>query len=144
MRRRGGQSGSALVELAGALILLVTLLTGTFETGYTFYTYENLVNAVRAGARYGSVAAQRSTNNIQLTDSVRNLVLYGDPHALAGKPVVPGLEPRAIEVNVQPASITVAVRGFVIDALFAKIPLDGRPTVTFPLMKQGEMGGVER
>ena len=31
------------------------------------------------------------------------------------------------------ATTTVTVRGFEIDALFSKIKLDGRPTVTFPL-----------
>ena len=132
MRRRR-QAGSALIELAGALILLVTLLTGIFQTGYSFYTYDVLVNAVRAGGRYASLAAPRSSNSAELSKAVRNLVVYGDPQAVAGKSIVPGLEPREVEVVLQPASVTVSVRGFVIDALFTKVRLDGRPTVTFPV-----------
>lgn len=132
MKRRNRQAGSALIELAGSLILLMTLLTGIFQTGYTFYTYENLVHAVRAGARYASLGVRGSNNDSEFATSVRNLVVYGDPKALGARPIVPGLTPEQVEVTFQPAAATVSVRGFVIDALFAKVRLDGRPTVTFP------------
>lgn len=134
MKQRDPQAGSALIELAGSLILLVTLLTGIFQSGYTFYTYENLVQAVRAGARYASLAPRGSSSDSEFAKSVRNLVVYGDPHAVDAKPIVPGLAPQQVEVTFEPASATVSVRGFVIDALFAKVRLDGRPTVTFPVM----------
>jgi hypothetical protein len=32
-----------------------------------------------------------------------------------------------------PDTSTVSLRGFEVDALFAKLKLDGRPTVTFPV-----------
>ena len=133
MRRRKHQRGSALIELAGALILLVTLLTGIFQIGYTFYTYENLIHAVRAGARYASLRAPGSGSDSAFAKSVRNLVVYGDPQATGAKPIVPGLAPEQVELTIQPSTATVSVRGFAIDALFAKVRLDGRPTVTFPL-----------
>jgi TadE-like protein len=133
MTRRDAQAGSALIELAGSLILLVTLLTGIFQSGYMFYTYENLIHAVRAGARYASLVPHSASNDSEFTKSVRNLVVYGDPHAVDARPIVPGLTPQQVEVILEPAAATVSVRGFVIDALFAKFRLDGRPTVTFPV-----------
>ena len=98
MKRRNRQAGSALIELAGSMILLMTLLTGIFQTGYTFYTYENLVHAVRAGARYASLGVRGSSNDSEFATSVRNLVVYGDPQARGGKPIVPGLAPEQVEV----------------------------------------------
>jgi Flp pilus assembly protein TadG len=138
MKRRRREAGSALIELAGSLILLATLLTGIFQSGYTFYTYENLVQAVRAGARYASLGARGSRNDSELAAAVRNLVVYGDPHAGAGKPVAPGLTTQQVQVILEPDSATVSVRGFVIDAVFAKVRLDGRPTVTFPVIAGAE------
>ena len=130
--RRNRQSGSALIELAGSLIVLATLLTGIFQAGYTFYTYENLIHAVRSGARYASLRAGASGGDV--TRSVQNLVVFGDPNPSANAPrTVPGLEPSNVELALEPAAATVSVRGYVIDALFAKVRLDGRPTVTFPI-----------
>ena len=137
MKRRNRQAGSALIELAGSLILLMTLLTGIFQTGYTFYTYENLVHAVRAGARYASLGVRGSSNDSEFATSVRNLVVNGDPQVRGAKPIVPGLTPEQVEVVFEPAAATVSVRGFVIDALFAKVRLNGRPTVTFPVTAEG-------
>jgi hypothetical protein len=66
--------------------------------------------------------------------SVQNLVVYGDPAPPSGAaPIVSGLTPASVEIVLGPATTTVTVRGFEIDALFSKIKLDGRPTVTFPL-----------
>ena len=41
-----------------------------------------------------------------------------------------------IEPSVPDAS-TVSLRGFEVDALFMKVKLDGRPTVTFPVTTRG-------
>ncbi len=54
MNRRG-QAGSALIEFAGSLILLTVMFAGIFELGYSFYTYGQLVSAIRAGARYAAL-----------------------------------------------------------------------------------------
>ena len=128
------ETGSALIEFAGALILLGTLLTGIFEIGYTLYTYESLVQAVRAGARYAALNAPRTASGSEFTKSVRNLVVYGDPSPDAkAKPIAAGLAPDQVDVLLEPAAATVSLRGFTIDAVFRKISLDGRPTVTFPV-----------
>jgi Flp pilus assembly protein TadG len=134
MTSRNRRAGTALIEFAGAMILLPTLLTVIFQLGYTFYTYENLIHAVRAGARYASLRASGSSGDPDFAKSVRNLVVYGDPQAAANaRPIAPGLAPENVELALQPATATVSLRGYAIDALFAKVRLDGRPTVTFPL-----------
>jgi len=132
MRKR---RGTALIEFAGSLILLSTMFAGIFQAGYTFYTYNTLVNAVRSGARYASrQPAGSSAANPEFVKSVQNLVVYGEPAPVAGsKPIVAGLTPARVEIILGPATTTVTVRGFEIDAVFSKIKLDGRPTVTFPL-----------
>src|SRR5712692_1252434 len=77
--------GSALVEFAGSLILLSIMFAGIFQTGYTFYNYNALVNAVRSGARYASLQPLGSSNtNPEFAKSVRNMVVYGEPAPAAG------------------------------------------------------------
>jgi hypothetical protein len=135
MKLRSGRRGTALIEFAGSLILLSTMFAGIFQASYFFYTYNTLVNAVRSGARYASrQPAGSSAANPEFMKSVQNLVVYGDPAPPSGAaPIVSGLTPASVEIVLGPATTTVTVRGFEIDALFSKIKLDGRPTVTFPL-----------
>lgn len=136
MRRR--ETGSALIEFSGSLILLGTLLTGIFQIGYTLYTYENLVHAVRAGARYAALGAPKLASDPEFARSVRNLVVYGDPKPEpSARPIAPGLAPDQVELQLERSAATVSLRGFAIDALFRKIQLDGRPTVTFPVATGG-------
>jgi TadE-like protein len=138
MTRRRARAGSALIEFAGSLIVLTAVFAGVFEIGYAFFTYGTLVNAVRAGARYSSSQQHGSIADPEVAKAVRNLVVYGDPappeHA---KPVVQGLTTENVEIINGPATSTVSLRGFEVDALFAKLKLDGRPTVTFPLASGG-------
>lgn len=131
MRRR---AGTALIEFAAALILLSGMFTGIFQVGYTFFTYTTLVNAVRAGARYASLQAPNSNvADPEFAKSVVNMVVYGDPRpAPSATPVVKGLAPDNVELTLGTSTATVSVRGFAIDALFTKVSLAGRPTVTFP------------
>jgi Flp pilus assembly protein TadG len=131
MRRR---AGTALIEFAAALILLSGMFTGIFQVGYTFVTYSTLVNAVRAGARYASLQAPNSNvADPEFAKSVLNMVVYGDPRpAPSARPVVRGLTPDNVQLTLGTSAATVSVRGFAIDALFTKVSLAGRPTVTFP------------
>jgi hypothetical protein len=151
MRRERGwendrsQAGSALIEFAGSLILLAVMFAGIFEIGYSLYTYGTLVTAVRSGARYlasqprGAGAASSVAPAVapSVAKAARNLVVYGDPappdHTL---PLVPGLTTEHVELINSASASTVSVRGFQIDALFLKVHLDGRPTVTFPVARE--------
>lgn len=52
LRRARGQEGSAAVEFAIVLPVLVLLLAGFFDFGWLFYWQHSVTNASRAGARY--------------------------------------------------------------------------------------------
>jgi len=137
MRRRAakrGQTGNALIEFAMSLLLLAMMFAGIFEIGYSFYAYGVLANAVRAGARYAALQPRGNAADPEAAKAVRNLVVYGDP-APDGRsqPIVAGLSTDHVELINDPASSTVSLRGFELDALFMKFKMDGRPTVTFPV-----------
>ena len=133
MRPKNARAGSALIEFAGSLILLSAVFAGVFQIGYTFYTYNSLINAVRAGARYASLLP-RGAADAEAAQAVRNLVVYGDPApGPDAKPVAPGLTVANVELVQEPGSSTVSLRGFELDAIFARLQIDGRPTVTFPV-----------
>jgi Flp pilus assembly protein TadG len=138
MKSRHGQTGSALVEFAGSLILLAAVFAGVFQIGYAFLTYGTLVNAVRAGARYSSLQQRGAVADPEVAKAVRNLVVYGDlAPSEHTKPLVRGLSTENVEIVNDSETSTVALRGFEVDALFAKLKLDGRPTVTFPVTSGG-------
>jgi hypothetical protein len=112
------------------LIIIFALFTGIFQFSYALSNYQALVNAVRAGARYASLHPAAP----QLAQSVRNVVVYGDPAPPANaKPVAPGLRPGDVDLILEPGTATVSVHGFELATVFSKIKLDGRPSVTFPL-----------
>jgi|SRR5580658_6142987 Flp pilus assembly protein TadG len=132
------QRGSALIEFAVSLILLAGVFVGVFQIGYAFLTYGTLVSAVRAGARYSALQQRGAAADPEVAKAVRNLVVYGDPApADHAKPVVQGLATANVEIVDGPDTSTVSLRGFEVDALFAKLKLDGRPTVTFPVIAGG-------
>jgi hypothetical protein len=134
MTRRRSQAGSALIEFAGSLILLAVMFAGIFEIGYSFYTYGELVAAVRAGARYAALQPRGPAADPAVAKAVRNLVVYGEPApADRSKPLIPGLTADHVELINSADASTVSLRGFELDALFMKVKLDGRPTVTFPV-----------
>ena len=141
MKSKNSRRGTALIEFAAALILLSGMFTGIFQVGYTFFTYGKLVNAVRSGARYASLKAPgESGADPEFAKTVANMVVYGEPRPAAGaKPVVKGLTPDNVELVLGTSAASVSVRNFEIDALFTKVKLVGRPTVTFPFT-----GGVSK
>jgi TadE-like protein len=135
---RRSEAGSALIEFAGSLILLAVMFAGIFEIGYSFYAYGTLVTAVRAGARYAALQPRGAGVDPTVATAVRNLVVYGDPaQADRSKPVVAGLTTEHVELISGPDASTVSLRGFEVDALFMKVKLEGRPTVTFPVTSRG-------
>jgi Flp pilus assembly protein TadG len=134
--KRDPRSGSALIEFAFSLMMLSAMFTGIFQVGFTFYSYNAVVNAVSAGSRYASLQPAGSADP-EFAKSVRNMVVYGDPAPAEGaKPIVRGLTPEHVTLILTPTTATVAIRDFEIDALFSKVKLDGRPTVTFPIRGQ--------
>jgi Flp pilus assembly protein TadG len=52
-RKRNGESGAELVELAVALPLLLILIAGIVDFGFLLQSFEVVTNAAREGARIG-------------------------------------------------------------------------------------------
>ena len=136
------ERGHAMLELAVSAGVMVSCLVGTFQFGYTFYTYNQLVTAVGNGARY---AAQRTYRKATDQDvergnaAIRNMVVYGDAQpATSAAPVVPKLTPDQVEVrwilagDGAPVSVNVAIKGYTMDAIFRSFTFEGRPSVEFP------------
>lgn len=139
MSGRQRQRGSALIETALAMLLLVSTFGGTFELGYAIYVYHTLVNAVQEGARYAAIRPYDSndaTPSPAFLTAVQNVVAYGNASG-SGSPVLPGLSRSNIHLLVGtdengPAQMTVTISGFTVSTFLRTIHLDGKPAVTFP------------
>jgi hypothetical protein len=147
------QKGHAMLELAACAGILVTCLAGTFQFGYTFYIYNQLVSAAGNGARY---AAQRTYRAATPDDvdrgkaAIRNMVVYGDAQPSAdAAPSIAGLTPDQVDVRWiapaaggAPASVDVSIRGYTVNAMFKSYTFDGKPFVEFPFI--GRYAPAER
>jgi Flp pilus assembly protein TadG len=108
--------GTAAIELALSLPVLVGLFLGTLRFGYSFYIYNELEQAVRAGARYASLrtyASRTETPDPAYADAVRNVVVYGNP-AGGTQAVAPGLTGACVFITMQmrnsaPSAVTVYI-----------------------------------
>ena len=137
-RTKRRESGHAMIELACSAGLMVTCLAGTFQFGYTFYIYNQLVTAIGNGGRYAATRTYRAEPE-KFERAVRNMVAYGDAQPAAdAQPVVAGLSPDRIDVRVvkdergTPSAINVSIREFTVDAVFKTFTFSGRPGVEFP------------
>src|ERR1700676_1323129 len=109
MRRRAGErghgtreQGHAMLELAISAGVMVSCLVGTFQFGYTFYSYNQLVTAVGNGARYAAQRTYRTgSEDVERENAaIRNMVVYGDAQASPeAAPVVPKLTPAEVDVR---------------------------------------------
>ena len=140
------QKGHAMLELAACASVLVACLTGTFQFGYTFYVYNQMVTAVGNGGRYASGRTYRAASPKDIekgTEAIRNMVVYGDPHpAPDAQPVVPDLKCEEVDVkwnfsNDKPGApefVEVAIGRHQINALVGSFTFAGRPRVVFPYL----------
>ena len=123
-----------MLELAISAGVMVTCLGGTFQFGYTFYVYNQLVSAVGDGGRYASVRPKSGDLESDKT-AIRNMVVYGESKpAPNASPVVRGLTPEQVDVEyVQDGgAVRVAIQKYKVDALFGEFEFSGRPGVEFP------------
>ncbi len=77
-----GESGTALIEFAIVLPLLITILFGTIEFGLLMFNKQVLTNASREGARYGIVSTTPRHSETEITTQVNkycadHLVTFG-------------------------------------------------------------------
>src|SRR5579864_6660512 len=143
-RRWGNRAGSAILELALGSTILVTVFTSAFQYGYIFYQYNGLENAVANGAHYAALRPydqQCSTPSSTYSDSVKNMVVFGDPTGTNTTPVVKNLTTGNVTVTIgsvgsagttfTPTSVTVAITGYTINAVVGSFTLTGKPSVTY-------------
>ena len=69
-----GDRGSALIELAVSLPLLIAILAATIDFARVFYTGVALSNAARAGAQYGAHSLGRSGGTANMQTAAVNSV----------------------------------------------------------------------
>jgi Flp pilus assembly protein TadG len=134
MRRAARTRGSAMVEMTLAMPLLVVLFLGIWEFGYACYLYNDVEQAVRAGARF---ASGYNRHQAQWEQAVQNMVAYGTP-AGGTKTIIPGLNP-ATHVKVatdwdpkgNPLRVRVAIDGYSVGT-FGMITLHNKPQMELP------------
>jgi Flp pilus assembly protein TadG len=148
-RHKNSQGGNVLIEFALGSILLVTMFTGTFRYGYSFYLYNTLESSVRAGAQFAQQAAYGSaTTDLPscYADPIRNIVIYGDPNATSGTPLLPGLGTGNVSVTMTfssgaPAIVTVGISSYTLDGILGSTTLINKPQVTMPYIGRWSPAG---
>ena len=89
------EKGQALLEFAAVTLVFFTLAFGIIEFGRALWTWNTIVQATRAGARYAAVALPTGNDS-----EIKKVVVYNDPNATAGTtPVVPGLTEANVTVQ---------------------------------------------
>jgi hypothetical protein len=142
------ERGHAMLELAISAGVMVTCLVGTFQFGYTFYVYNQLVSAVGNGGRYAAVRTYRGGSEQDIESgnrAIRNMVVYGDPEpGLDAAPVLAKLTPEQVDVRWimdekgAPSAINVSIHEYSVDAVFKTFTFTGRPGVEFPYVGRKE------
>ena len=128
-----------MIEFALASILMITLCGGIFQFGYSIFVYTSLISQVRSAARYAAAASYTSTTSTPAqaySTAVKNVVVYGSPDASTGTPVVPGLTPSNVQIQMTmngttAREVTVRIVNYSVDALFGTITFNQKPSVTF-------------
>ena len=108
------QQGTAMVEFALILPMLLILTFTVTELGRAFYQYNVLAKSVREAARYLSVRAA----GVDVAKA-KNIIVYGKPGG-GSSPVVPGLslsnvpDPVWSSAGTFPAfnTVTVSITGY--------------------------------
>jgi len=142
---RKAQRGNAFIEFALAAGILLPVMAGTFQFGYTFYTYNLLQSAVSNGGRYAAYRTYRclagQTDVNKFRQAVQNMTVYGTPApASSSVPVVKGLKPSDVEVlftltaTQVPTAVTVRIKTFTVNGIFGKYTFNGYPTYTVPYL----------
>jgi Flp pilus assembly pilin Flp len=71
----GNEEGAAVVEFALVLPILLLIIFGIIDFGRAFYTVNNIISAVREGARYGAIlsAPMSTAGQQEIRDRVRSV-----------------------------------------------------------------------
>ena len=138
-----------MIEFALSAMVLTYAFTGVFQFGYSMYLYNELEGAVRAGARYASLAKISNTGGSSGSQDsawqtrVKNVVVYGTPNPTGSPtPVVPGLTTGNVSavayldpaLNYIPTYVTVSVSSYSLDAIVKTFTLTNKPLLKTPFM----------
>src|SRR5215813_5268309 len=94
-RTEKSEKGQTLLEFAMVTLVFFVLVFGITEFGRALWTWNTIVQATRAGARYAVVETPTS-DDIE----IKKVVAYNDPNANSSStPVVPGLTETNVTVN---------------------------------------------
>src|SRR5262245_59243293 len=89
--KRFGERGASLLEFAIAASVFLTAMFAVLEFGRVLWLHNAITDAARRGARYAVLHSKTSG------DSVKNVVVYGDP-AGGTDPVIEGLTEENVNV----------------------------------------------
>lgn len=126
------QRGSAVVEFAIVLPLLLLLTLGTAEFGHAFYRYNTLTKAVRDGARYLAAHARLGDTNVivlgrngpegvPLTLATQNVTVFGNAYG-TGTAVLDGLSVGDINVTVADSEHISVSATYTYSPIFSMVP----------------------
>jgi hypothetical protein len=126
MRKSGSgtQRGTAIVEFALVLPLLILLSILVVELGRALYQYNTLAKSVRDAARFLSMQSP----NTQVAQA-KNLVVFGNPEG-TGTPLVPGLsvalhvpDPTWAPSGANPiiTTVTIGVSNYTFKSMFTSV-----------------------
>ena len=140
LTRRKKQGGSAIVEFAIGVFVMTFIFTGTWEFGYCFYVYNNLISAVHNGAKYAALKTYDSdsaTPSTAFSNAVKNWVVYGQS-TTGTRAVAPGLTTSQVTLtptftNGVPTAMTVALSGYSLNAVVATFNIS-KPQITYPYL----------
>jgi Flp pilus assembly protein TadG len=133
-QRNKSQKGTAILEFAISWSVLIALLTGVYQFGYTFYIYNQLMTSVSNAAELGSKMDYDTQQSSNYTTALKNMVVYGDTTAQTS-PIVTGLTASNVNVNVTlvnsiPQDLTITITGYTVNAVFTSFTFSGKPRAT--------------
>jgi Flp pilus assembly protein TadG len=128
------ERGNAVIEFALGLSVLALLFTGIFQFGWSFYQYNRVQTLVSNAAVLAARLDFDADQPALYTTAIKNAVVYGSPGG-GTIPIVSGLSTANVNVNVNPSGgmptdVTITVRSFTIDAVFARYNMTNKPRVT--------------
>ena len=94
LRAGRAQRGQTLVEFALVVMMFLVVMFGLLEFARALWTWNTIVQATRAGARFAVVETPNPSNN----DAIKNYVVYLNSTG-TGDPVLPGLATSNVTVN---------------------------------------------
>jgi Flp pilus assembly protein TadG len=123
---RENERGATLVEFAIGVTVFVTAMFAVLEFGRVLWVHNALTDAARRGARYATMHSSTDP------DSVKNVVVYGDP-AGGGQPLVNNLSTANVNVTynnfgLNDGTVSVSITGYQFQFV---VPIVGR-TITMP------------